>query len=188
MSKDMVYEEVPQLDRRAGDNVLAGMNNSTILLGRDRLGSTSSGYGDETGSGAIHLMVGRVGRDPSPKDDKATVFVSAKTDPDKVSQTIGLEDEDTGVSGVVLRGDCLRFSARTSLKVSVGRSSMTFRKDGSVTIEGSIKLGSSAVQKTIMADEFSRFWNTISIPTPAGPSGPPPPIPSSVFTSKVLVE
>src|SRR5687767_1650227 len=93
MSQDMIYEEVPKLRRRLGDTLVAGANNSTILLGRDRLGPVESGYGrlgtdnKGAGAGAIHMMVGRKGEDPSIEEDRASLYMSAMTDPDDAAGT-----------------------------------------------------------------------------------------------------
>jgi len=194
MSTDMVFEEVPRLMRRTGDSYLSGQNNSSILLGRDRLGSVDSGYGSVdsvgggVGAGAIHLSVGRSREDPSVLEDRATLYLSAKTDPDTAADTAAIGNESIAKSGAILRGDCVRISARIDLKVSVGRAYLIIGSDGTIVIEGDVSLGQDAAERIIRGDAFSRFWNTVTVPTPMGPSGPPPPIPESIFSPRNKVK
>lgn len=188
MSADMVFEEVPRLKRRAGDWCAAGQNNSSLLLGRDRLGSIDSGYGslDSPGggrdAGAIHAIVGRRGEDPSIADDRATVYLSAKTDPDFAADTSRIGSERKSASAVIMRADCMRLTARTDLKVSVGSAYLLIDSSGRVVIEGDVSLGEGAADRIMRGDAFAKFWSTVTVPTPMGPSGPPPPIPENVFS------
>lgn len=194
MSRDMVYEDVPRLDRRIGDSLLAGANNATILLGRDRLGPIDSGHGHLSSSGkgkaagAIHLMVGRGGEDPSISEDAATLYLSQKTDPDSAADTAGFGSERKAVSGAVLRADCIRIVPRTDLKVSVGSAYLLMDSSGGVTIEGDVSLGEGAAERIIRGEKWIKFWSTVTVPTPMGPSGPPPPIPPDVFSSRNKVK
>ena len=185
----MVFEEVPRLSRRAGDWVAAGQNNASILLGRDRIDRVDSGYGSITsagggrGTGAIHAIVGRVGEDPSIENDAATMYMSAKTDPDAPIDTAGIGIDRRANSAITLRADCIRVSARMDLKVSIGQAYLVISSDGSVVIEGNVSLGAGAFDRMIRGDAFAKFWSTVTVPTPMGPSGPPPPIPDNVFSS-----
>lgn len=194
MSTDMVYEDVPRLLRRSGDFHVAGANNASILLGRDRQGGVESGYGSVDGpggglgAGAIHAIVGRSAEDPSIDDDRATVYMSAKTDPDSSAGTESIGSKRIGVSGIVMRADCARISCRTDLKVSVGRAYLIVGSDGSIVIEGDVSLGQDAAERIIRGDSFARFWNTVTVPTPMGPSGFPPPIPDTVFSPRNKVK
>jgi hypothetical protein len=189
MSRDMVYERVPRLLRRVGDSLLAGENNATLLLGRDRVGGVDSGYGaigssDGKGAGAIHLVVGRNAEDPSFTDDAATGYLSAKNDPDTMAGTDSFGEVRRAVSAVLVRADCVRVVPRTDLKVSVGKAYILVESSGRIVIEGDISLGKEARERLILADAFSTFWNSVTVPTPAGPSGPPPPLPDNVFSTQ----
>lgn len=195
MSQDMVYEDVPRLVRRVGDNLVAGTNNATILLGRDRLGSVDSGYGSRRssgkgiGAGAIHSIVGRKSEDPSITDDAATVYISARTDPDLAAGTLGIGTQDRITrSAVIMRADCVRISPRADLKISVGNAFLTMDQTGAIIIEGDVSLGVDAAERIIRGDAFATFWNTVTLPTPMGPSGPPPPLPNAVFSPRNKVK
>lgn len=194
MSRDMVFEEVPQIRRRIGDMVVAGANNSTILLGRDRVGAIDSGYGARGSSsggakaGAIHLMAGRVGEDPSISEDAATVYLSAKTDPDANAATDSFGEVRKEKSAVIMRADCVRIVPRMDFKLSVGSAYLLMDSSGKVTIEGDVSLGEGAAERIIRGEKWSQFWNTVTVPTPMGPSGPPPPIPESVFSPRNKVK
>lgn len=196
MSQDAVFEDVPRLLRRIGDNLIAGANNATVLLGRDRLGRVDSGYGHVNasnggkGAGAIHLMVGRQGEDPSIENDRASVYVSALTDPDDAAgtQDVGQGPRRLQRSAIIGRADCVRISSRMDLKISVGKAYLTMNSDGSIVLEGDVQLGEGAADRILRGDAFSQFWNTVTVPTPMGPSGPPPPIPPPVFSARNKVK
>ncbi len=189
MSRDMVYEEVPRVSRRAGDNLVAGQNNSTILLGRDRMGSVDSGYGSRSndggkGAGAMHLVVGRKTEDPSIADDSATVYLSAKSDPDSQAGTDGVGPVQKAKSTAVMRADCVRIVPRTDFKLSVGKAFMTMSADGKIVIDGDVQLGKDASDRIIRGDAFSNVWGAHTHPTPTGVSGPPQPLPPNVFSPR----
>lgn len=190
MSRDMVYEDVPRLHRRQGDFLVAGANNSSILLGRDRLGPVGSGYGSSevdgggVGAGSIHLSVGRVSEDPVLLDDRATIYVSAKTDADVASGTESIGSNRKAVSAIAMRGDCVRISPRTDFKVSVGKAYLIIDSSGAIVIEGDVSLGKGAAERVMRGDAFAKFWSTVTVPTPMGPSGPPPPIPDVIFSPR----
>lgn len=151
MSRDMVYEDVPRLSRRVGDSVLGGSNNSTILLGRDRIDTVDSGYGSQKsdgggkGCGAMHLIVGRGGENPSIDSDAATVYLSTKTDVDSSSK---------GVAGILMRADCIRLTPRNDFKVTV-RSDYALLDGSQVVIaSNSISLGENAPNAAILGTPY----------------------------------
>ena len=188
MAKDMVYEDVPFVARREGDNLIANQNNATILLGRDRNGRIDTGYGNKAngggkGAGAIHLVVGRKEIDPVVKDDAATFYLSAKSDPDDQADTNSVQGSQKGKSAAVMRADCVRIVPRTDLKVSVGKAYL-FISDGKVVIEGDIQLGEGAAERIIRGEQFQTVWSAHFHPTAVGPSGPPQPLPDNVFSPR----
>jgi hypothetical protein len=186
MSRDMVYEEIPLVSRRAGDNIFAGQNNSTILLGRDRFGSVDTGYGAEKDSGAMHLIVGRKTEDPSVMDDAASGYLSTKTDPDAQAGTSSVGQERKAVSAVIFRADCVRIVPRTDFKISVGSAFLTLSSDGKVVIEGDVQLGKDAAERIIRGDAFREYWSGPghTHPTPSGLSGPPQQMPDSLLSPR----
>ena len=54
-------EALPQFIQLDCEDVWEGKNNTYIVLGRDRPGSSTSGYVDTTQAGAIDIVVGRMG-------------------------------------------------------------------------------------------------------------------------------
>lgn len=192
MSRDIVKESVPRLDRRVGDHVIAGANNATIVLGRDRIDSVSSGYGSALsadggkGAGAIHMAVGRRTEDPSVESDPASLYLSERSDPDRIVASPG--PAVTSRSSLIGRADCVRVSAREDIKISVGKAYITMNSSGQIIVEGDIALEENASQSIMRGEAFSAFWNNVRVPTPAGLSGPLPPIPPSIFTKRSKVK
>lgn len=194
MSRDMVYEDVPRMSRRVGDNVVAGANNSTIVLGRDRIDGVDSGYGTVahsdkgTSAGSIHLVVGRKGEDFDFQGDAATLYLSQRNDPDTVAETGAIGSAKTSKSAIVGRADCMRMVSREDFKLSVGKAYLTVSSDGKIVLEGDIQLGADAADRIIRGDKFAQFWLTHTHPTAVGPSGPPPPIPEACLAPRAKVK
>lgn len=180
MSKQTAEENVPQLKKRVGDAVLQGSNNAAVILGSDRVDSVDSGYGDVArdggkGAGSVTIVVGRVGSDLS-SDDRATVIVSAKSDP---------VDGEPGSSSATVVADCVRVVARKDLTIVVGNATLTMKSDGSIVIDGQIKLGQAAVERLVKETFVTTTFATHLHMTPVGVSAQPTvPAPDSVFTSK----
>jgi hypothetical protein len=185
----MVYEDVPHVSRRSGDSLLAGQNNSTIILGRDRVESVDSGYGSLSNNGgkdagAMHLVVGRKSTDPSVLKDSATLYLSSKSDPDEQADTSSVGKVMKSVSAAVMRADCVRIVPREDFKLSVGKSYITMTSDGKVVIDGDVQLGKDASERIIRGEAFAAVWASHVHPTAVGPSGPPQPLPQSVFSPR----
>lgn len=153
MARDVLVlkEDVPSFKKRAGDTVLAGANNSIIVLGRDRVDKIDSGHYSEKSSGAIHMIVGRGSGDIDINSDKASVYITSKSDIDDMLDDSSRVSE-TSVSSVALVGDCVRIKSRNSLRVNVGKATLTMSADGRIDIEGDIRLGSGAFQKAVLGD------------------------------------
>lgn len=147
MASGVVREDVPQFRKRVGDNVLAGSNNSLIVLGRDRPAGVESGY--ETGAGTVHIVVGRAGSDPSFSRDRAFVYVSARTD---VDSNLGLpERAPRGSSAAIVKSDAVRIVADSAV-IKIGRAVLTMSADGRITIDGDISLGEGAVSRLVKGE------------------------------------
>lgn len=186
MAYDILKEDVPRFRQRRGDMVVSGPNNATIVLGRDRRDGRETGHGDKPGSGAITIVVGREGEDPSLPNDRATVYLSSRSDPDDVLGT-GQGGRQSEVSTVVAHADCVRIVARTDVKVVVGRAYLHMKADGSVVVEGDIKLGENASEHLIRQSYHSSVMLPHYHTDPAsGFTGPAivASVPPTVFTDK----
>ncbi len=162
MSSDILVEVVPRLTKRAGDAAFASANNSTILLGRDRIGSVDSGYGSGSNAGAMHLIVGRSKTDPSLIDDSATIYLSMRSDPDLLVQTEKVGKTQRSMSAVLVRADCVRIVPRTDMKISVGNSYLSM-VDGSVVIESaSISLGNGGADHAVLGDAYRNAESSLN--------------------------
>jgi len=194
MSREIVREEVPPISRRMGELVLAGANNSALILGRDRVTTVDTGYGSVDSdfggrrSGSAHLVVGRSSQDPDVRDDSASVYISMKTDPDDLVGTDNFGVAQVGVSAVILRGDCIRITARRDFKLSVG-SSYLLIEDDRVTVESqNIRLGRDAIKSILLGEDFAALYSTHTHPYSNGVTGPPTqPIPQSIYSQKVKI-
>lgn len=190
MSREILREKVPRMSTRGGDVVFSSPNNSSILLGRDRNGAVDSGHGATPGSGAVTIVVGRKSEDPSISDDAATVYLSARSDPDSYAGT-DFQGNQKEKSSCIVRADCVRISCREDLKVDVGKASLTIKKDGTVVVEGDVKIGASAFERAILGDTFLKHYVTHVHPvatTPAGMvAGPmtPAPLPEGFLCSRL---
>jgi hypothetical protein len=149
MATGIVREDVPTFKQRVGDHVLAGSNNATIVLGRDRPAGTETGH--EKGAGTVHIVVGRASRDPSFKDDRAFVYVSAKTDADS---NLGLAPQGKPQgSAVVTKADNVRIVA-DSVVVKAGRATLTITSDGRIELDGDVHLGKAATSRILKGELF----------------------------------
>lgn len=193
---DTVIEKVPKFIKRDGDKVIAGSNNCIIVLGTDRNSDARSGYGSATnggqGSGAIYVGVGRNDENLSLKDDKSFLYLSMKSDPDKYCD-IKQGKSSSSTSSAILSSDSVRLIGKKNLKITVGNASIIINSDGSITLDGDIKLGENAIEKTLKGNSFMTYFMThthpvISLGSPTGPVTPAPPPPQNIYSSKVLSE
>lgn len=201
MSRDPVIERVPVYLARVGDHVVAGSNNSSLILGRDRPAGPESGLGSTTspgggkGAGSAHLVAGMAGQDPSFKDDSAFVYLSAKTEADKNLGTGGADGDSGKGAAAIMRSDDVRVSARRDVKVVIDGNdsfihltadscfiqvgSSTFRMSpGKVVVDADvIELGEGAaqgLQRLIKGDDFMNLvFNTHTHTCAVGPTSPP---------------
>lgn len=180
---DIVYESVPRVRKRDGDSLLSGANNALILLGRDRPGKIDSGYGDSSGAGTIHAVVGRSSEDMSLRDDSASVYISMKTDPD-ANLGINFGSRAVAVSAVISRADCIRVSSRRDLKLSAGSSYITI-EDGRIVLDGEISLGEGAAERLLKGETFVRYYMTHTHGHPMGPTTQPiQPLGEDVYSAR----
>ncbi len=192
MAYDIIVESVPSYRNRIGETIFQGGNNSVLVLGRDRVTTPETGYGSSTAAnkglsaGSAYLAVGLSGQDPSLADDKSYIYVSMLTDIDDNAGT-NFQDVVKQAAGTILKSDHVRIVGRSTMKIGVGRAQLTLKADGSVIIEGDIKLGETASQR-VLRGEITVGWATshTHIDSKGGPTGPAiQPFPASGYADRV---
>ena len=131
---DNLIEPVPNFIEAPSEKVLANSNNAWIVMGRDRPGPRTSGYGGkgDTQAASIDIVVGRMANsaksvdgkgekvfvDPDFKIDAARIHISQKTD---IDENFGLATGTVGTSsaksGIALKADAIRLVAREGIKL-----------------------------------------------------------------------
>lgn len=134
MSYDMIQEkDIPSFQKRIGDVVFQGSNNSIIILGTDRAkdgpATIDDGVGHTKGpdkgkkTGTIHVIAGRADKDGNPdfKKDSSFAYLTMKS---KVDDNLNVVlagdvkvDKNNDVPAAVLKSDHVRIMARKNLKV-----------------------------------------------------------------------
>ena len=132
---DALIEPVPNYIQAPSEKILKNNNNSWVVLGRDRSGPKSSGYGGrgDTHAASIDLVTGRLAHnaktvdvqsgetlsaDPDFKIDAARIYLSQKTDVDKNFELIpGKVGTSKARSAVALKADGIRLIAREGIKL-----------------------------------------------------------------------
>jgi len=121
LNNERMLEPTPKYIRAEGEKVF-NQGNISIVLGRDRPGGRSSGYGGRghTGASAIDMVAGRqcspvdssLNYDPNIEQDAARIYISQKTDIDRNFNTPG---DSVGKSGVGFKADAVRIIGRESI-------------------------------------------------------------------------
>lgn len=120
----------PQFLQAECEKVIQGKNNTYIVLGRDRPGGLSSGYGGKghMKCGAIDIVAGRLSAvdatelngfvDPNVGADAARIYLSQKADIDTYYNIVdGRTGKSAALSAIALKADDLRLVARNSIKI-----------------------------------------------------------------------
>lgn len=190
MAHEIIKETVPSISPRLGDTVFQGKNNAAIVLGRDRVTGIDTGYGSDPGAGALYLVTGLKSDQMSLSDDKTSIYMSMKTDIDDNAGTANIGTRSKASPGMILRSDHVRVIARESIKISVGKAWMTMTSDGSIILDGDIKLGNGATERLLKGESFSKVFEFHTHPSPVGPTGVPiQKVPESVYsTRRTLIE
>lgn len=123
-----LIEPVPEFIKGTCEKVYAGKNNNYIVLGRDRHGLRSSGYGGkgDTQASMIDMVVGRMAENPSDnvyvdpdfKVDAARIYISQKSDIDDYFDLAG--NKSVTRSAIAMKADVLRFISREGIKLVTG--------------------------------------------------------------------
>ena len=134
VSGDKILESVPEFISTESEHVINNQNNSFIVLGRDRPGNRTSGYGGagETQCGSIDMVCGRMGSDPRAVTqdgdrvyanpdftmDAARIYISQKTDVDRnFGLARGKVGSPTTKSGIAIKADGVRIVGREGIKL-----------------------------------------------------------------------
>ena len=129
-----IIEPVPKYIRTPSEHVIRNENNSWIVLGRDRPGARTTGYGGrgETQCASIDIVAGRMSADPRQVDDDGTplvanpnfkldaarIYLSQKTDIDAYFGLIkGRAGDSVSKSGIGIKADAVRLVAREGIKL-----------------------------------------------------------------------
>ena len=128
---------------RTAEKIYSNAHNASIVLGRDRPGSVSSGYGGQgyTHCASIDIVVGRMGADaktgitddrgkyskllvdPNFTADAARIYISQKTDvDDNFRLPDGSMPRSEGRSAIAMKADGIRIIAREGIKIISGAS------------------------------------------------------------------
>jgi len=147
----IVEENIPKFKARIGDRVIEGSNNTTIVLGRDRV--TTSDTGEEKEAGSIDIVVGRNTEDVDLKEDKSMLYLTMKSDVDgNFGINVGAKSSPTAFA--VLKSDEIRIVARKGMKVVV--------EGGDVTIEAkNIFIGKDAKEPAVLGNKFNIVWKQV---------------------------
>ena len=121
LNNERMLEPTPKYIRATGEKAIT-QGNISIVLGRDRPGGRSSGYGGRghTGASAIDIVAGRqcspvdssLNYDPNMEQDAARIYISQKTDIDRNFNTPG---DSVGKSGVGFKAGAVRIVGRESI-------------------------------------------------------------------------
>jgi hypothetical protein len=158
-------EKQPKYVSAPCEKVFEGLNNTYIILGRDRNGSISSGYGSKahTRCGAIDIVVGLQGwnpgeggyEDPALKTwvqgyadknfgsmnnaqpgDAARIYISQRTDVDSYFDIAdGFVGKSVAESAIALKADSVRIMARKGIKLVTAKGSV-----GRNSLDGKLKV------------------------------------------------
>ena len=124
-------EGYPTYDQAPCEKVIAGDNNSLIVLGRDRPYSYGSGKGASGGKcGRIHLIAGlasasdlneEVATGPNLITDAATIYISQRTSIDEYfGIPAGTNVPANNKSGIGIKADHVRIIGREHVKIYAG--------------------------------------------------------------------
>ena len=133
-----LIEPVPEYIKAEAEHVVKNENNSFIVLGRDRPGNRTTGYGGKgyTQCAAIDLVVGRgsptplaydqitgekIFVDPNFETDAARIYISQKADIDAYFDLAeGIVGDHIETSAIGIKADSVRVIGRSGVKIISG--------------------------------------------------------------------
>jgi len=132
-----IDEAVPSYNKAPSEKVIGGVNNSWILMGRDRPSTRLSGYGGRGGTqcAKIDLVAGLAASHSSngPPNSETTVSLNFAQDASRIyiSQKCNIDaymglaeaprDKSRARSAIGLKSDCIRIHARNNIKLVTGK-------------------------------------------------------------------
>lgn len=133
LNGDNLPENVPEHNAADYEKIIANSNNAVLIIGRDRPGGKSSGYGNigATGAGTIYLKVGMASKpesrgveqtyaDNNFKTDAAGIYISQLTDIDNNYELTKGSMSQIARSGVGIKADGIRIIGRENIKLVTG--------------------------------------------------------------------
>jgi hypothetical protein len=176
-------EAVPIYDQAPCETVMAGDNNSFVILGRDRPYSFGSGKGAYGGKcGRIHLIAGlssaykktsdQLLTGPNLITDAATVYISQRANIDEYfGLPLGSNKSADDLSAVALKADHIRIIGREHVKIYAGpmlNSSLkgeTNSKGGDIISRGKIDLIAGDyenLQPAVKGNDLKEYLGTLT--------------------------
>ena len=176
-------EAVPIYDQAPCETVMAGDNNSFIILGRDRPYSFGSGKGAYGGKcGRIHLIAGlssaykktsdQLLTGPNLITDAATVYISQRANVDEYfGLPLGSNKSANDLSAVALKADHIRIIGREHVKIYAGpmlNSSLKGEKNskgGDIISRGKIDLIAGDyenLQPAVKGNDLKEYLGTLT--------------------------
>lgn len=180
-SEIFVVEDVPDLILREGDYAFKGSNNTSIVLGRDRIDSVETGNRNKAGT--IDIVAGLNSDNPNFDDDLSRIYVSMNTNVDE-NFGINIGNSALNTPAIVTKSDEIRILARKGTKIIV--------EGGDLHIEGqNIFLGEAATESVLQGNLFQQLWtrlmsviatHTHPAPIPVSPSPQLAPLATPTFS------
>jgi len=133
INNNNLVEPVPDFDAAPCEVLLKNQNNAWIVLGRDRPGDITSGYGGRafTAAGAVDIVVGRMASvEGGPNSnsivgnnfftDAARIYLSQQTDVDRNFGLVG-DAQVVQRSAIGIKADAIRLIGREGVKIVTGK-------------------------------------------------------------------
>lgn len=172
----MLAEKLPNYNEAESEKVISGLNNTYIVLGRDRPADIFSGYGGkgQDKCGSIDIVAGRtsavirdydgdekVYTDPSIVFDASRITISQKSDVDDNFYLPGKSYK--GKASIAIKSDNIRIIAREAIKLVANNDEFDSNGELKVMNNGIHLYGSqdSKLQPMVMGDNLSEFLDRI---------------------------
>lgn len=177
----IVDETVEPFKRRPDDRVIEGRNKSRIVVGTDREKEVESGYGSsgegDPESGTVDVVAG-ADAEPNYKEDKARLYLSGKTDPDKYFGITAEEAEEASPAAVLISENTY-IVGRNKIKIVHGDfhiiiddDSVRIKNNDGMSIimtKDSVAIENDDGQPPIRGNDFKQWASELTVLSPMGP-------------------